>query len=111
MDSKKCIALLFYYKSISMSLQGRALGTAASPILRARLLSLPPVCRALSIESALTLARLSRPINKATDRRRLYSTDNAAKVLANFKKSCKMSSGGFLTKTNNSTSTVSCSIV
>jgi hypothetical protein len=79
-----------------MSHQGRALGTAVSPILRARLLSLPPACRTLSIESALTLARLSRPINKKTAQARLYSTDNAAKVLANFKKSCKMLGDEFL---------------
>lgn len=74
----------------SMSFQRRALSTAVSPALRARLLSLPASCRTLSIESVQSWGRLSRPINKRTDQTRLYSTANSASVLENFKKSCRI---------------------
>ena len=73
----------------SMSFQRRALSTAASPALRARLLNLPATCRTLSIGSVQSLGRLARPINKRTDQTTLYSTADSASILENFKKSCK----------------------
>lgn len=80
--------VLFHFSS--MSFQKRALSTAASPALRARLLNLSASCRTLSIQSVQPLGRLSRPINKRTGQTRLYSTANSASVLENFKKSCKI---------------------
>ena len=80
---------LVLFNISAMSFQRRALSTAVSPAVRARLLNLPASCRTLSIQSVQSLGRLSRPINRRADRTRLYSTANSASVLENFKKSCK----------------------
>lgn len=75
--------------SFSMSLQSRALGKATTLALRSRLLSLPPSCRILSLESAVTKARHARHTHVRSGSSRPYSTERNSSVLENFKGSCK----------------------